>query len=68
MVLIEVLCYFVSKLMRSDQTPDVKIVKQGQLIIRARNLRAAVNFISAKSFRARKNYYSNEGERFITRA
>ncbi|KAL6562302.1 hypothetical protein OROGR_003309 [Orobanche gracilis] len=60
MVLIGVLRYFVSKLMRSDQTPDLKIVKEGQLIIRARNLRAAGNFIPAKSFRARRHYYSNE--------
>ena len=30
------------------------------MIIRARNLRAAANFIPAKSFRARKVYYSNE--------
>ncbi|GER44897.1 ER membrane protein complex subunit 3 [Striga asiatica] len=60
MVLIGVLRYFVSKLMRSDQTPDLKIVKEGQLIIRARNLRAAANFIPARSFRARKHYYSNE--------
>lgn len=30
------------------------------MIIRARNLRAAANFIPAKSFRARRAYYSNE--------
>lgn len=29
MVLIGVLRYFVSKLMRSDQIPDLKIVKEG---------------------------------------
>lgn len=29
-------------------------------MIRARNLRAAANFIPAKSFRARKAYYNNE--------
>lgn len=29
-------------------------------MIRARNLRAAANFIPAKSFRARKVYYNNE--------
>ncbi|KAK6133249.1 hypothetical protein DH2020_033010 [Rehmannia glutinosa] len=60
MVLIGVLRYFVSKLMRSDQVPDPKIVKEGQITIRARNLRAAANFIPAKSFRARRYYYSNE--------
>ncbi|KAK6133210.1 hypothetical protein DH2020_033046 [Rehmannia glutinosa] len=60
MVLIGVLRYFVSKLMRSDQVPDPKIVKEGQIIIRARNLRAAANFIPGKSFRARRYYYSNE--------
>lgn len=31
-----------------------------QVIIRARNLRASANFIPAKSFRARRFYYSNE--------
>ncbi|KAK4386741.1 ER membrane protein complex subunit [Sesamum angolense] len=60
MVLIGVLRYFVSKLMRSDQVPDPKIVKEGQVKISARNLRAAANFILAKSFRARRYYYSNE--------
>lgn len=31
-----------------------------QVIIRARNLRAAANFIPPKSYRARRHYYSNE--------
>ncbi|RRT66303.1 hypothetical protein BHE74_00004708 [Ensete ventricosum] len=77
MVLIGVLRYFVSKLMRSHQAPDLKVVKEGflviligdlasldrfrrQVILRARNLRAAAGFIPAKSFRARKIYYTNE--------
>ncbi|KAF8409665.1 hypothetical protein HHK36_005744 [Tetracentron sinense] len=60
MVLIGVLRYFVSKLMRTSQLPDAKIVKEGQVVIRARNLRAAANFIPVKSFRARKVYFSNE--------
>uniref|UniRef100_A0A175YN23 ER membrane protein complex subunit 3 n=1 Tax=Daucus carota subsp. sativus TaxID=79200 RepID=A0A175YN23_DAUCS len=60
MVLIGVLRYFVSKLMRSSQNPDLKIVKEGQVIVRARNLRAAANFIPAKAFRARKAYFTNE--------
>ncbi|KAK8913708.1 hypothetical protein KSP39_PZI024123 [Platanthera zijinensis] len=60
MVLIGVLRYFVSKLMRSPQTLDAKIVREGQLIIRARNLRAAGGFIPVKSFRARRFYYTNE--------
>ncbi|KAM7270434.1 hypothetical protein ACFE04_029648 [Oxalis oulophora] len=61
MVLIGILRYFVSKLMRSSsQLPDPKIVKEGQVVIRARNLRAAANFIPAKSFRARRLYFTNE--------
>ncbi|KAL2932268.1 ER membrane protein complex subunit 3 [Bienertia sinuspersici] len=60
MVLIGILRYFVSKLMRTFQTPDGKIIKEGQVIIRAKNLRAAANFIPAKSFRARRTYYNNE--------
>lgn len=36
MVLIGVLRYFVSKLMRSDQVPDVKIVKEGYTSLNAR--------------------------------
>ncbi|KAL8091168.1 uncharacterized protein LOC141698107 [Apium graveolens] len=60
MVLIGVLRYFVSKLMRSSQSPDLKIVKEGQVIMRARNLRAAANFIPVKAFRARKAYFTNE--------
>ena len=62
MVLIGVLRYFVSKLMRSSQLPDAKIVKEGQVIVRARNLRAGANFIPAKSFRSRRAYFSNEGQ------
>ncbi|KAH0448461.1 hypothetical protein IEQ34_022261 [Dendrobium chrysotoxum] len=60
MVLIGVLRYFVSKLLRSSQTPDAKVVREGQLILRARNLRAAGGFIPVKSFRARRFYYTNE--------
>uniref|UniRef100_A0A6N2JZ35 ER membrane protein complex subunit 3 n=1 Tax=Salix viminalis TaxID=40686 RepID=A0A6N2JZ35_SALVM len=60
MILIGVLRYFVSKLMRSQQNPDAKVVREGQVVIRARNLRAGANFIPAKSFRARRAYFSNE--------
>ncbi|XP_050141113.1 uncharacterized protein LOC126617097 [Malus sylvestris] len=60
MVLIGVLRYFVFKLMRSNQVPDAKIVKEGQLIIRVRNLRVAANFIPPRSSRARRLYYNNE--------
>ncbi|KAJ4828487.1 hypothetical protein Tsubulata_022604 [Turnera subulata] len=110
MVLIGVLRYFVSKLMRSSQVPDAKIIREGhvplpltlsllivypihlysgyyhctwilthsssffffgcvcafcsslprQVILRARNLRGAANFIPPKSFRARRLYFSNE--------
>ncbi|MFS7904981.1 putative integral membrane protein EMC3/TMCO1 [Helianthus anomalus] len=73
MVLIGILRYFVSKLMRTSQLPDSKIIKEGfvqfcissclkpgQVVIRARNLRAAANFIPVKAFRARKVYYTNE--------
>ena len=31
-----------------------------QVIVRARNLRAAANFIPLKAFRARKAYFTNE--------
>ncbi|KAB5518959.1 hypothetical protein DKX38_023278 [Salix brachista] len=60
MILIGILRYFVSKLMQSQQTPDAKVVKEGQVVVRARNLRAGANFIPAKSFRARRAYFSNE--------
>ncbi|XP_042388467.1 ER membrane protein complex subunit 3-like isoform X3 [Zingiber officinale] len=60
MVLIGVLRYFVSKLMRSYQTPDRKVVKEGQVVLRARNLRAAAGFIPTKSFWSRRVYFTNE--------
>ncbi|KAA3478747.1 ER membrane protein complex subunit 3-like [Gossypium australe] len=75
MVLIGILRYFVSKLMRSFQVPDPKIVKEGHvdklishrftrsrvlLPGKARNLRGAANFIPPKSFRSRRVYFSNE--------
>ncbi|KAL8128884.1 hypothetical protein V2J09_018039 [Rumex salicifolius] len=60
MVLIGILRYFVSKLMQSYQSPDPKIVREGQLVIRARNLKAAANFIPPKSFLARRIYFCNE--------
>ncbi|KAI3882263.1 hypothetical protein MKW92_003199 [Papaver armeniacum] len=60
MVLIGILRYFVSKLMRSSPTPDAKMVKEGQVVLRARNLRVAANFIPLKSFRVRKTYFTNE--------
>lgn len=60
MVLIGVLRYFVSKLMRSSQAADAKVVKEGQVVVRARNLRASAQFIPPKSFRSRKGYFTNE--------
>ncbi|CAN6472124.1 unnamed protein product [Victoria cruziana] len=60
MVLIGVLRHFVSKLLRSSQPPDVKMLKEGQVVLRARNLRAGANFIPASSFRSRKAYFTNE--------
>ncbi|KAL3585052.1 hypothetical protein D5086_011919 [Populus alba] len=60
MILIGILRYFVSKLMRSQQNPDAKVVREGQVVIRARNLRAGANFIPSKSFRARRAHFSNE--------
>ncbi|KAL9254031.1 ER membrane protein complex subunit 3-like protein [Drosera capensis] len=60
MVLIGILRYFVSKLMNSPPSPDSKIVKEGQVVIRARNLKQAANFIPAKAFRTRRVYFCNE--------
>ncbi|KAF9596369.1 hypothetical protein IFM89_009717 [Coptis chinensis] len=61
MVLTGIFRYFVSKLMRSSQLPtDPKIVKKGQIVVRARNLRASANFIPIKSFRNWRAYFSNE--------
>ncbi|KAH7845803.1 hypothetical protein Vadar_006252 [Vaccinium darrowii] len=52
-VIVRALRYFVSMLMRAYQS--AKIVKQGLVVIRARNLRAGANFIYAKSFRANED-------------
>ncbi|XP_078443402.1 ER membrane protein complex subunit-like protein (Protein of unknown function DUF106, transmembrane) [Wolffia australiana] len=60
MVLIGVLRFFVSKLMHSPQSPDQKVVKDGQVIIRAGFLRAGANFIPPKSFYSRRTYFTNE--------
>jgi hypothetical protein len=63
MVLIGVLRYFVAKLMRSPSaspSPDPKLVKEGQVVIRARNLRINSQYIPAKAFKSRKVYYTNE--------
>eukprot|EP00249_Psilotum_nudum_P005780 c19205_g1_i1 orf=201-953(+) len=60
MVLIGVLRHFVAKLMHSSQTPDLKAVKEGQAVTRARYLRMAANFVPARAFRSRRVYYNNE--------
>eukprot|EP00252_Welwitschia_mirabilis_P012572 TRINITY_DN27714_c0_g1_i1.p1 TRINITY_DN27714_c0_g1~~TRINITY_DN27714_c0_g1_i1.p1 ORF type:complete len:249 (+),score=51.48 TRINITY_DN27714_c0_g1_i1:299-1045(+) len=61
MVLIGILRHFVSKLLRSPSSSlDPKAVKEGQLIMRVRNLRAAAALIPGKSFRIRRTYYTNE--------
>ncbi|KAF5810087.1 hypothetical protein HanRHA438_Chr04g0174961 [Helianthus annuus] len=46
--------------MISTQSPDAKIIKEGQFVIRARNLRAATGFIPLK------NTDKNNVNRFIT--
>lgn len=60
MVLIGILRYFVSKLTRSSQNPDAKAIKEGQAVIRARNLRSGAHLIPSKSFRSRRIYFTNE--------
>ncbi|KAF3327611.1 ER membrane protein complex subunit 3 [Carex littledalei] len=60
MVLIGILRYFVSKLTRSSQNPDKKAIKEGQAVIRARNLRSGAHLIPSKSFRSRRIYFTNE--------
>ncbi|GJP66105.1 hypothetical protein CLOP_g23024, partial [Closterium sp. NIES-67] len=60
MILIGVLRHFVAKLMRSDAKIDVKAIKEGQLVIRARNLRGAGGFIPARSFTQRRHLFCNE--------
>ncbi|EFJ16068.1 hypothetical protein SELMODRAFT_179181 [Selaginella moellendorffii] len=60
MVLIGVLRHFVSKCMSSQPEPDAKALKESQIVLRARYLRAAANYIPAKSFRMRKSYFNNE--------
>lgn len=60
MVLIGVLRYFISKLIRSSPTPDSKAIKEGQAVIRARNLRSGAHLIPSKSFRSRRTYFTNE--------
>ncbi len=60
MVLIGVLRHFVSRMMRTTQNPDMKALKEGQVVLRARYLRAGANLIPTKSFLMRKTYYTNE--------
>ncbi|KAL9236567.1 hypothetical protein vseg_011219 [Gypsophila vaccaria] len=60
MVLIGILRYFVSLLMRSFPSPDPNLLKEGQLLIRARNCRSYANFIPTNSFRARRAYFTNQ--------
>ncbi|KAG0583355.1 hypothetical protein M758_3G131400 [Ceratodon purpureus] len=60
MVLIGVLRHFVSKMMRTTPNPDLKAVKEGQVVLRARFLKAGANYIPARSFQMRKLYYNNE--------
>nr|PNR50542.1 hypothetical protein PHYPA_009728 [Physcomitrium patens] len=60
MVLIGVLRHFVTKMMRTTPNPDLKAVKEGQIVLRARFLRASANYLPARSFQMRKAYYNNE--------
>lgn len=60
MILIGILRHFVAKLMRSEQSVDIKAVKEGQIVLRARILRGGALFIPEKSFRMRKQYFCNE--------
>ncbi|CAM6082920.1 unnamed protein product [Calypogeia fissa] len=60
MVLIGILRHFVSKLMRTAPNPDVKALKESQIVLRARYLRASANYIPSKAFLRRRTYYNNE--------
>ena len=51
---------FTNLLLRIHVFDSIFFLNLRQLIVRARNLRAAANYIPAKSFRARKVYFNNE--------
>lgn len=60
MILIGILRYYVTKMMKSDQKVDMKAIKEGQVVLRARFLRSSAGILPARAFRARRAYFCNE--------
>eukprot|EP00270_Netrium_digitus_P016804 TRINITY_DN6073_c0_g1_i1.p1 TRINITY_DN6073_c0_g1~~TRINITY_DN6073_c0_g1_i1.p1 ORF type:complete len:258 (+),score=65.53 TRINITY_DN6073_c0_g1_i1:108-881(+) len=60
MILIGILRHFITKLMQSDQNVDMKAMREGQILLRARVLRASAAHISPSAFRMRRFYLCNE--------
>eukprot|EP00897_Mesotaenium_endlicherianum_P004354 jgi/Mesen1/3947/ME000209S02954 len=60
MLLIGILRHLVTKMMKSEQKVDLKALKEGQVVLRARMLRAAGSYLPPKAYRMRRHYFCNE--------
>eukprot|EP00271_Cylindrocystis_brebissonii_P009099 TRINITY_DN23747_c0_g1_i1.p1 TRINITY_DN23747_c0_g1~~TRINITY_DN23747_c0_g1_i1.p1 ORF type:complete len:255 (+),score=58.71 TRINITY_DN23747_c0_g1_i1:318-1082(+) len=66
MILIGILRFFITKLTRTEQAVDLKALKQGQMVMRARLLRGAGGYIPLRSFRMRRHYFTNEDDGLLS--
>lgn len=60
MILIGVLRHFIAKAMKSEPKVEAKAIKEGQIVLRARALRAGGGAIPERSFDMRRHYFCNE--------
>eukprot|EP00245_Coleochaete_scutata_P015079 TRINITY_DN6594_c0_g2_i2.p1 TRINITY_DN6594_c0_g2~~TRINITY_DN6594_c0_g2_i2.p1 ORF type:complete len:282 (-),score=57.93 TRINITY_DN6594_c0_g2_i2:317-1096(-) len=59
MILVGLLRNNVSRMMKSEPTVDQKALKEGQVVLRARTLRAGANYIPERAFRMRRLHFNN---------
>lgn len=60
MILIGVLRHFIAKAMKSEPKLEVKAIKEGQIVLRARALRGGGGAIPERSFDMRRHFFCNE--------
>ncbi|PRP79423.1 Transmembrane protein [Planoprotostelium fungivorum] len=60
MFLIAILRHHIMKLMRDDKKPDLKSIREMNILLRARRLRASANKLSYSAFVSKKTFFNNK--------
>jgi len=66
MFFVGILRHFVTKLLKTEKKVEMKVVQEGQSLIRAQRLRTNANYIPYSSFKMRKLFFAGEKGILVT--